>query len=269
MKYSKIGRAMTLGVACTTLAVLASCAVDSGLISPPEWNEVVPKFRPGVAVTSNAPVGSGVAGSVLQGVYDCTTVSAACAWTDIHNYGSGASGWEVTTGTYWRSFTPPYGAVGAAGESHRFAWYIGTPAPMEVRTYACVAAASSYAMTGGTCADINWHPNSCDVRKNRVSANVAHTIVSILGYANYVSTSLSLECAAPVCLPESSKIGTPRTSSSSQHSECMEDGGDNPGGGEDTPSYDCSNEWISIDYFDGSSWSTIWEGNVEVCEYAM
>jgi hypothetical protein len=116
-----------------------------------------------------------------------------------------------------------------------------------------------------SCADWNYGDSTCDVEANHFWAKTFHQIVTTDGLSFPASNSGGLKCDPP---PPEEECDDDDDSYDDEEwaTYCENDGGGGGGGGWELV---CSTEWIKLEisYDGGNTWSTLWEGWGEVCEY--
>jgi hypothetical protein len=195
----------------------------------------------------------------------CQIASIACGHLSIDEVGSQ---WEVVAGTYFKNASDT-GVVDVTGTSQLYKNHNTYPAYDSQQDLRCHR-------TANACGDFNWYTPTCSVEHNRLWAYTANSVVTIAGhyYGNSAQWTHTCEPAEDPCgsgggggwgdeTDYATGIARPKLRSSGPRAN---DCGSGAGGTED--SY-CSSVYlvIEISYDGGATWSTLWEGEAQECDY--
>jgi hypothetical protein len=215
--------------------------------------------------TAGSPVSTLMANPGKPAFSDCDGGGLGCGWADLMNWGYT---WELVAGTYTYDLSilalVSMQGSGAIGRGN--SWY-DQLLPDEVFAVAC---ASARFMDDPSCADWDNGSNTCDVEGNKFWAKTFHEIVTENGIPWPASNSGSLSCEPPPPPPPPGCGGGDDDDDDEEEYAYYCDGDDDGGGGGGGGwTKVCSTEyiWIEISYDGGETWSTLWEGYAEVCEY--
>jgi len=195
----------------------------------------------------------------------CSIASIACGHLSIDEQGWQ---WEVVAGTYFKD-PNQVGVTDLKGTSEMYKNHNIWPNFSEEQTLSCH-------QTAAQCGDFNWYTPTCNVEHNRLWAFTANSVVTQGGhyYGNTANITKTCEPQTDPCGSGGSggwedttdyATGIARSKPRASRPGAMDCG---PGGGGTEDSY-CSSVYlvIEISYDDGASWSTIWEGEAQECDY--